>query len=130
HLHRLWRQRLGPDLAPEPSLPMPMVNLISGGLHAGRQLDVQDFLAVPVGARSFAEALELVADLYRFLGTVLRDAGHEAALVGDEGGYGPRLREEAEAVEHILEAVRRCGLEPGRDVALAVDVAASHFHDP
>ena len=109
---------------------MPMVNMISGGLHAGGQLDVQDFLAVPVGARSYGEALEMVAELYRVLGRVLREAGHEAALVGDEGGYGPRLREEAEAVELILAAARRCGLVPGRDVALAVDVAASHFFDP
>src|SRR5262249_5217788 len=84
----LWRS-LGPDL--QPRLPLPMVNLISGGLHAGGNLDFQDFLFLPVAARSYGEALETAVSVYRALGAVLRERGFEGVLVGDEGGYGPRL---------------------------------------
>ncbi len=129
HLHRLWRRRLDPGTPAELTMPLPMVNLISGGLHAGRQLDVQDFLAIPVGARGYGEALEMAAAIYAALGEVLREAGEEADLVGDEGGYGPRLRAEGQALDRIVAAARRCGLEPGRDVAIAIDVAATHFLD-
>ncbi len=90
HLHRLWRDRLGEDDA-GPVLPLPMVNMISGGLHAGRQLDIQDVLMIPVGAGSYAEALTWTVAVYRALGRVLRQHGEEADLVGDEGGYGPKL---------------------------------------
>jgi enolase len=108
-----------------------MVNLISGGLHAGGNLDFQDFLMIPVGASTYAEALELTATVYRAVGGVLRaKADPTAQLVGDEGGYGPRLRSNAQAVEFILEAVLACGLEPGTDVAVALDVAATHFYEP
>jgi enolase len=128
HLNRLYCERLGEDV--EPTLPMPMVNMISGGLHAGANLDFQDFLTIPAGASTYAEALELTAALYRSVGGVLRAKDVEASLVGDEGGYGPKLRTNAQAVDHILEAVLTCGLEIGRDVAIAIDVAASHLHDP
>jgi enolase len=131
HLNRLWRARLGPDEPAEPALPMPMVNIISGGLHAGGNLDFQDFLMIPVGASTYSEALELTALVYRAVGAVLKAEGEPTAhLVGDEGGYGPRLRTNAQAVDHILEAVMACGLEVGRDVAVALDVAATHFYDP
>ena len=130
HLNRLWRGRLPPGTPAEPILPMPMVNLISGGLHAGGQIDVQDFLAVPVGARSYSEALRMAAAMYGALADVLREAGLESHLVGDEGGYGPRLGSEVHALEHIVEAARRCGLRAGPDVAIAIDVAATHFFDP
>jgi enolase len=130
HLHRLWRDCLGPD-EPDagPVLPMPMVNLISGGLHAGRNLDFQDFLMIPMGARSYPEALEITAAVHRALGVVLADYGDEAALVADEGGYGPKLRANSVAVERILEAVETAGLQPGRDVAIALDIAATHLFD-
>jgi enolase len=108
-------------------LPLPMVNLISGGLHAGGNLDFQDFLLLPIAARSYPEALETAVAVYRVLGEVLRTHGYEGVLVGDEGGYGPRLRSNEEAIELILEAFTRSGLEPGRQAALALDVAASHF---
>jgi enolase len=132
HLHGLWRDRLGPDDAPDagPVLPLPMVNMISGGLHAGRQLDIQDVLIVPVGAGSYPEALEWTTAVYRALGRVLRDRGEEADLVGDEGGYGPKLGRNEEALDRVVAAITAAGLRPGVDVALALDVAASHVFDP
>jgi enolase len=130
YLHRLWQVHLQPgEPDPGPMLPLPMVNMISGGLHAGRYLDIQDVLIVPVGPQSYPEALALTVSLYRCLGKTLQDYGEESALVGDEGGFGPRLRSNAQAVERVLEAVQGCGHEPGRDVAIAVDVAATQFFD-
>jgi enolase len=130
YLNRLWRQRLGPGEPAEPALPMPMVNMISGGLHAGANLDFQDFLFIPLCARSFAQALEKTACVYHTLREVLTEKGHEAHLVGDEGGFGPRMRTNAQAVERILETAMTCGMELGRDLGIAIDVAATHFHDP
>jgi enolase len=130
HLNRIWRGRLGPDEPAEPTLPLPMVNMISGGLHAGGNLDFQDFLMIPVGASSYGEALEMATSVYHALGHILRAKGEEANLVGDEGGYGPRLRIGPLAVERILEAITACGLEPGTDAAIALDVAATHLYDP
>ena len=130
HLNRLWRQRLDPGESAVPTLPMPMVTMISGGRHAGAQLDFQDFLSIPVGASTYTEALEMTTALYRAVGAILKAKGLEADLVGDEGGYGPHLRTNAQAVDLLLEAVLACGWEPGRDVAIALDTAASHFHDP
>jgi enolase len=130
HLNRLWRQDLEPGTPADPVLPLPMVNMISGGLHAGGNLDFQDFLFIPVAARSFSEALETTVCAYHALRDVLRTQGHEANLVGDEGGFGPRLSTNAQAVERILETALECRFELGRDMAIALDVAASHFHDP
>ncbi len=109
------------------AVPLPMVNLISGGLHAGGNLDFQDFLFLPVAARSYSEALEMTVTVYRVLGSVLKKHGFEGVLVGDEGGYGPRLHGNEQAVEMILEAFARAGLKPGSEAALALDVAATHF---
>jgi enolase len=130
HLNRLWRQRLGPGEPSEPILPLPMVNMISGGLHAGANLDFQDFLFIPLSARSYSEALDSTVCVYHALRGILKKKGYEADLVGDEGGFGPRLRTNAEAVDHILQTGLDCKLELGRDLAVALDVAASHFHDP
>ncbi len=129
HLHGLWRDRVGPGVAGVPTLPMPMVNMISGGAHAGRNLDFQDFLIIPVGATSFGEALRMAADVHRALGRTLAKYGHESSLVGDEGGYGPRLRTNSRAVELILEAALAAGLTLGKDVAIALDVAATQFYE-
>ncbi len=115
------------DRAGRACMPLPMVNLISGGLHAGGNLEFQDFLFLPIAARSYSEALEMAVLVYRTLGETLRANGHEGFLVGDEGGYGPRLANNAEAVELILLAYRQAGLEPGRDAALALDVASTQF---
>jgi enolase len=120
----LWRYLDSEDRS---SMPLPMVNLISGGLHAGGNLDFQDFLFLPVAARSYSEALEMTCSVYRHLGAVLRKHGAEGVLVGDEGGYGPRLYSNEQAIELCLEAFDRAGLAPGREAALALDVASSHF---
>jgi enolase len=120
----LWRHL---DSEGRATMPLPMVNLISGGLHAGGNLDFQDFLLLPIGARSFSEALEVTVHVYRALGATLTHHGYEGVLVGDEGGFGPRLRSNEEAVHLILEAIRAAGLEPGQDAAVALDVASTHF---
>jgi enolase len=121
----LWRYL---DADGRAALPLPMVNLISGGLHAGGNLDFQDFLFLPVSARSYSEALEMTVAVYRVLGAVLRKHGFEGVLVGDEGGYGPRLHHNEQAVGLILEAFAQVGLKPGSEAALALDVASSHFY--
>jgi enolase len=122
----LWRYL---DTVGRASLPLPMVNLISGGLHAGGNLDFQDFLLLPVGARSYSEALEMTVAVYRALAAVLRENGHKYAsvLVGDEGGFGPRLYNNEEAVATCLAAIEKAGLTPGRDAGLALDAASTHF---
>jgi enolase len=109
---------------------MPMVNMISGGLHAGKNLDFQDFLMIPLSAPTYRAALEVTAEVYRCVRGVLVDYGEEARLVGDEGGYGPHLRTNALAIDRILEAVLACGLEIGADVSIALDVAATELFDP
>ncbi len=107
-----------------------MVNMISGGLHAGGNLDIQDILIIPVGASSYSQALEYSVALYLAVGAALKEAGFESALVGDEGGYGPKLRDADQAFAIVVEAIAACGLEPGKDIAIAVDVASTHFFDP
>src|SRR5262249_36294130 len=103
-------------------LPLPMVNMISGGLHAGGNLEFQDFLLLPVGALTYSAALEMAAAVYRELGRTLARRGYEAALVGDEGGYGPKLSANREAVELLLEAIERAGFQPGIQALIAIDV--------
>lgn len=135
HLHLLWKDVGGPEAAArggtglgnEMLLPIPMVNMISGGLHAGGNLDFQDFLIIPLGAASYRQALDWIVSIYHTLGEILDDRGYEAALVGDEGGYGPKLWANEAAVEFIVAAIKAVGLRPGADVALALDVASSHF---
>jgi enolase len=134
HFNSLWRNQLdgsesasAPD---EPTLPLPMVNMISGGLHAGGNLDIQDVLIIPIGARGYSEALEMIVAIYRSVGVVLKKQGFESDLVGDEGGFGPRLRSNEQAFEIVVEAILARGFEPKRDVAIAVDVASTHFFDP
>ncbi len=110
-------------------LPLPMVNMISGGLHAGRQLEFQDFLILPVGATSYSQAFEWIVMVYRRLGRVLTERGHEGILIGDEGGYGPKLRTNEEAIELVVAAIEAAGLKPGSDVAIGLDVASTHFFE-
>ena len=111
------------------SIPLPMINMISGGLHAGGNLDFQDVMIMPVGATDYRTGLEWTVRVYNRLGKLLSDAGYEGRLVGDEGGYGPRLESNRQAVEVIVGAIDAADLQPGRDVTLALDVAASHFFD-
>ncbi|MCH9652778.1 MAG: phosphopyruvate hydratase [Planctomycetes bacterium] len=110
-------------------LPLPMVNMISGGLHAGRNLDFQDFLILPVGATSYRQAFEWIVTIYRRLGQILNKTGHEGTLIGDEGGYGPKLSSNSEAVKFVVAAIESAGLQPGEDVAIGLDVASTHFYD-
>jgi enolase len=134
HLNRIWLEQLDPAASTStpdiPTLPTPMVNMISGGLHAGGNLDIQDVLIIPVRATCYSDALETIVAMYRAVGAVLKERGFESTLVGDEGGYGPRLRSNEQAFEVVVDSMLACGFEPGRDVAIAVDVASTHFHDP
>jgi enolase len=118
------------SLAPrEPRMPLPMVNMISGGLHAGGNLDFQDVLAMPIGAASISAGLEWITRTYRRLGALLTKAGYEGRLVGDEGGFGPRLESNEQAIEFVVQAIDAAGLTPGKDMTIALDVAATHFFD-
>ena len=128
HLNRLYRTASGEHELP-PRMPLPMTNMISGGLHAGGNLDFQDVLIVPVGASSYSLGLEWLVRVYRHLGRRLGEAGYEGRLVGDEGGYGPRLQTNEQAVEMVVGAIQAAGLMPERDITIALDVAATHFHD-
>lgn len=111
----------------EPLLPLPMVNMISGGAHAGRNLDIQDVLAIPVGAASYSEGLDWIVRVYWALRGVLVARGHPP-LVGDEGGFGPALARNEDALGLVVEAIAAAGLRAGADVALALDIAASEFY--
>ena len=107
-------------------LPVPMMNLINGGAHADNNLDVQEFMILPVGAPTFAEGLRAGAEVYQRLKTILTDRGLSTA-VGDEGGFAPNLASHAEAFELLLLAIEASGRRPGDDVVLAIDAAASEF---
>jgi enolase len=122
----LWRQ-LGGDGARV--LPLPMINLVSGGLHAGRNIDVQDFLVVPVGATCFRQALEMSAEVHASVADLIAERGL-STLKADEGGFAPALESNVAALELVVAAIERSGYEPGADVSVAIDVAASHFFDP
>lgn len=111
-----------------PTLPLPMVNMISGGLHAGGNLDFQDWLILPVGAESYAQAFEWIVSVYWKIGELLSEAGYEGRLVGDEGGFGPKLESNEQALEFVVRGIEGCGLRPGEDVSIGLDVASSHFY--
>ena len=108
------------------TLPVPMLNVLNGGVHADNNLDVQEFMVIPWGFGSFSEALRAGAEIYAVLKQVLARKGYSTG-VGDEGGFAPKLRDNEEAVELLLEAVVRAGYQAGSQVALGLDVAASEF---
>ncbi len=110
-------------------LPVPMLNILNGGAHADTTVDVQEFMIAPIGAASFAESLRMGTEVYHSLKSVLKARGLTTS-VGDEGGFAPDLPANREALDLILEAVAAAGLTPGRDIALALDVAATEFHGP
>lgn len=110
-----------------PSLPLPMVNMISGGKHAGGNLDFQDYLILPVGAKNYRQAFEWIVSIYWQVGSELKRDGYEGTLVGDEGGFGPRLESNEQALGFVVRAIEEVGLRPGADVAIGLDVASSHF---
>ena len=107
-------------------LPVPMMNILNGGTHADSNVDVQEFMIAPIGASSFAEAIEWAARVYHSLKSVLKSKGLATGL-GDEGGFAPNLESNRAALDLILDAISAAGLTPGKDVALALDVAASAF---
>jgi len=109
-------------------LPVPMMNIINGGKHADNNVDFQEFMIMPVGAPRFSEALRMGAEVFHNLKTVLKKKGYNTA-VGDEGGFAPNLKSNEEAIEVILEAIQLAGYQPGKDVAIALDPAASEFFD-
>jgi enolase 1/2/3 len=109
------------------SLPMPMIQIFGGGAHAGRRVDIQDFLIIPIGAASFDQALEMAARVYRTAGEIMADRG-DLRGVADEGGWWPEFASNAAALDTLVEAIDRAALAPGKDVAIAIDVAASQFY--
>jgi enolase len=110
------------------TLPVPMMNIINGGAHADNNVDFQEFMIVPVGAGRFSEALRMGAEIFHTLKSVLKKKGY-ATSVGDEGGFAPNLKSNEEAIETILEAITQAGYQPGENVLLALDPAASEFFD-
>jgi enolase len=109
-------------------LPVPMMNILNGGTHADSNVDIQEFMIAPIGAESFAQALEWGARVYHSLKAVLKQRGLSTGL-GDEGGFAPNLDSNQEALDLIVEAIKSVNLVPGQDIALALDVAASAFYD-
>ncbi|MEX2295063.1 MAG: phosphopyruvate hydratase [Gemmatimonadota bacterium] len=114
----------GPDAV---LLPVPMMNILNGGAHAPNNVDLQEFMVMPLGADSFDEGLRMGVEIFHRLKEVLRERGGSTA-VGDEGGFAPDLSGNEEAVEVVLRAIERAGYRPGEDVVLALDAAASEFH--
>lgn len=109
-------------------LPVPMMNIINGGKHADNNVDFQEFMIMPIGAPKFSEALRIGAEVFHNLKSVLKKKGYNTA-VGDEGGFAPNLKSNEEAIEVILEAIQLAGYQAGKDVAIALDPAASEFFD-
>jgi enolase len=108
-------------------LPVPMMNILNGGQHADNNIDIQEFMIMPVGAGNFTECLRMGAEVFHHLRTVLKAKGHNTA-VGDEGGFAPNLSSNEEAIEVIMEAIVGAGYMPGRDIKIAIDVAASGMY--
>jgi len=109
-------------------LPAPMMNIINGGKHAANSVDFQEFMAMPIGAPTFAEALRYGAETFHALAKILKSKGY-ATSVGDEGGFAPDLKSNDEACEVIVQAIEAAGYKPGKDIAIALDPAASSFFD-
>lgn len=111
-----------------PVMPRPMVNIFSGGLHAGRNIEFQDFLVMPSGFSSFAERMQAIVQVHQAAYRLLLDQGYVLTGVADEGGWGPQLENNGRALELLTTAIEKAGFQPGRDFEIAIDVAATHFH--
>lgn len=109
-------------------LPLPMMNILNGGAHADFCIDFQEIMILPVGAKSVKEAVRIGAEVFHALKKILKDNGYVTS-VGDEGGYAPKLKSNTEAFERVVEAIKKAGYVPGKDVCLGIDVAASEFYD-
>lgn len=110
------------------TLPVPMMNILNGGSHADNSIDFQEFMVMPIGASTFSEALHMGATVFHTLKKVLHDKGM-STNVGDEGGFAPNLKSNEEAIEVVLKAIEQAGYKPGKDIAIALDPAASEFYD-
>lgn len=108
-------------------LPVPMMNILNGGQHADNNVDIQEFMIMPVGAKSFTECLRMNVEIYHTLKSLLKEKGLGTGL-GDEGGFAPDLKSNEEAIAVILEAVEKAGYKPGKDIVMALDVASSEFY--
>jgi enolase 1/2/3 len=121
----LFRYLGGPNAS---LLPVPMFNILNGGAHADSNVDIQEFMIAPIGAPTFTEAVRFGAETYHALKAVLKSKGLSTGL-GDEGGFAPNLSANSEALDLIIEAIQKAGYEPGRDIALAIDAAATEFYN-
>ncbi len=110
------------------TLPVPMMNILNGGAHADNNVDLQEFMVVPAGAKEFREALRMGAEIFHSLKAVLKEKGYNTA-VGDEGGFAPDLQSNAEALDVIMQAIERAGYKPGEDAFIALDPASSEFYN-
>ena len=108
-------------------LPVPMMNIINGGSHADNSVDLQEFMVMPVGFNSFDKAVQACAEVYHALKKTLNDKGYSTG-VGDEGGFAPNLKSNAEAIDVIIEAIKSAGYEPGKDIFIAIDAASSEYY--
>src|SRR6201994_4739488 len=119
----LWRYGGGPSARP---LPVPMMNIVNGGVHADNPIDFQEFMVMPVGAPTFSEGLRMGVEVFHTLKKALHDAGHNTN-VGDEGGFAPNLKSADEALAFVMKSIEKAGYKPGEDVALALDPASTEF---
>jgi len=126
HFARLYSKFHGKDI--DQSIPMPMLNILNGGEHANNNIDIQEFMIIPSGASSFSQAMQWSTEVYMNLKKIIEKFGHSSA-VGDEGGFAPNLKNNEEALKLIISAVTESGLEPGKDINIALDCAASEFYD-
>ena len=110
-------------------LPVPMMNILNGGAHATNNVEIQEFMIMPVGAKSFREALRMCAEVFHTLKNTLKENGTPAAGVGDEGGYAPNLKKDEDALKVIVKAIEEAGFKPGEDFMIAIDAASSEWWD-
>ena len=111
------------------TLPVPMMNILNGGAHATNNVDIQEFMIMPVGACCFKKALQMCAEVFHTLKTVLKENGTPAAGVGDEGGYAPNLKKDEDALKVIVQAIEKAGYKPGEDFMIAIDAATSEWYN-
>lgn len=109
-------------------MPVPMMNIMNGGRHANNQLDVQEFMIMPVGAKNFQEALQMGTEIYHKLKQILNEE-RKSTAVGDEGGFAPNVKNTREAIQYLVKATKEAGYEPGKDIRIALDVAASELYN-
>ncbi len=121
----LYRYLGGPSAS---TLPVPMMNILNGGVHADNNIDIQEFMVMPVGAPTFSEALRMGTEIFHQLKAVLKSRGM-STNVGDEGGFAPNLKSNDDAIQAVLQAIEKAGYRPGEEVMIALDAAASEFYD-